>query len=136
MMFIGSRWNDLVQALGSQEVLLINNFTEQYWKDGEFSVPRLPDIEFGTGEAYRESKERLLSPQSGLKNTCLQLSGISHMILASRKLDDDCQVRKFIVSEINRRVQEVLGKPDLEVSEEDEHEEDDDEFDETVMDCT
>jgi hypothetical protein len=58
------------------------------------------------------------------------------MILASRKLDDDCQVRKFIVSKINRRVQEIHGKPDLEVSEEDEHEEDDDEFDETVMDCT
>jgi hypothetical protein len=44
MMFIGSRWNDLVQALGSQEVLLISNFTEQYWKDGECSVPCLPDI--------------------------------------------------------------------------------------------
>jgi hypothetical protein len=136
---IGSRWNKLVHAVGSQEVLLVSVDDEDLWDDDPDPIQV---IEEGTEEAFQQCKERLLSYDLGLKDTCLRLSGVSNMILALRKLDEDSEARKFIEGEVKRRVQEVLGKPEWSESDGDKSDgdkagnEDSDELEETAMDCS
>lgn len=104
----GSRWKELVNTIGSQEVLLMNENNDDLW-DVDLNPNQV--IEEGTEEAFQRCKERLISSELDLKDTCLRLSGISHMILALRKLEDDSAVQKYISEEIDRRVREVFGKP-------------------------
>jgi hypothetical protein len=125
----GSRWKELVNAIGSQEVLLMNENHDDLW-DVDPNLNQV--IEEGTEEAFQRCKERLISSEFDLKDTCIRLSGISHMILALRKLEDDSALQRYISEEIDRRVREVFGKPHWDES----ITENNDEVEETAMDCS
>jgi hypothetical protein len=93
--------------VGSQEVLLVDEDDEDLWHE-ECPNP-IQIIEGGSEDAFQQCKERLLSPELGLKEACLRLSGISTMILAVHNLNDDSVARWLMVAEISRRVRDVLG---------------------------
>jgi hypothetical protein len=134
-LLIGSRWNELIDAIGSEEVLLINEYDHLLCFDEEENPAQV--IEEGSDAAFRQYKERLVSSELGLKDTCLRLSGICNMIIALRRMDGDFEARKVILEEIPRRVLAVLGKFDLGESEEDEsRSEENNNVDETSMYCS
>jgi hypothetical protein len=91
----------------------------------------------GLEDAFQQCKERLLSPELGVKEACLRLGGISTMIFALKNLNDDSVARRFMVAEISRRVREVLGAPPrYESDEDDSGNEDCEALEESAMDCS
>jgi hypothetical protein len=94
-------------AVGSQEVLLIDEGDEYLWHE-ECPNP-IQVIKGGSEDAFQQGKGQLLSPELGPKETCLRPSGISTMIFALHNPNDDPVARRFTVIEISRRVREVLG---------------------------
>lgn len=126
---VGSRWNELIAAIGSEEVLLISG--------NDYDLCHV--IDHGPEEVFQRRKEQLISSELGLKDTCLRLSGIRHMIMCLRELDEDSNVRKFILGEIHLRIHAAFGKIYCDESDEDECEsEDEDEVEDvaTCMDCS
>ena len=62
-MLCGSRWNELVDAVGLQAVLLIDEYDGDLWHE---ECPNLIQIiEGGSEDAFLQCKERLLSPELG-----------------------------------------------------------------------
>ncbi|KAE8337439.1 hypothetical protein BDV24DRAFT_167299 [Aspergillus arachidicola] len=80
------------------------------WKrlHDEIGVPEV----FLIGGEPAAADDGLLSPTLGLKETCLKLSGMVDMIQRLRGLDHLAAQRIFLVEELKRRVQNVLGDPE------------------------
>jgi hypothetical protein len=98
--------------------------------DNETNIPDdipIPAIELVSNEEYHSLREELLSPTLGLKETCLKLSGVVHMIQRLRGLERS-ELRTFLTQEIKRRVKDVLG--DSEDSEDEPFDNEDDSVEE------
>jgi hypothetical protein len=93
-LLIRSRRNELVEAIGSEEVLLINKYYHLLCFDGKENPARV--IEEGSDETFRQYKERLISSELGLKDTFLRLSGIGNMIIALGRMDEDSELRRSL----------------------------------------
>ncbi|KAJ6031438.1 hypothetical protein N7540_002170 [Penicillium herquei] len=95
----------LLDIVGSQEVFLVSFDDETIDDLGDIPIPEITE---GTDEEWACLLSRLQDPKFQLKETCFKLSGVVNMI---QKLDglDDCDLRSFLASEIQRRAKEVLG---------------------------
>lgn len=102
------RWKALVDAIGVPEVFLIDyeNEGESQFQD---DLP-VPEIASASDEEWPHLLAKLLSPELGLKETCLKLSGIIDMIERLKELEES-ELRKYLVSSIEKRVESVLGSP-------------------------
>jgi hypothetical protein len=112
---IAKRIASLVDAVGVVEVLLIS-FDED---DIELpqDIPRLTFTKF-TDVEWISLLSQLLHPVLQLKETCLKLSGVVHMI---KELDGigESTLRTFLAQEIRRRVKDVFGEVEVDESDED-----------------
>jgi hypothetical protein len=102
------RWKALIDAVGVPEVFLIEE-DETEFDVGE-DIP-MPGIASASDEEWPHLLAKLLSPEFKLKETCLRLSGIVDMI---ERLDglEESDLRKYLVSSIEKRVKSVLGTPE------------------------
>lgn len=99
------RLKSLLDIIGAPEVFLIS-FDEDIKDDlGEIPIPTLSGI---SDKEWACLLSRLRDPKLQLKETCLKLSGVVNMIQKLVGLDR-CDLRSFLVSEIQRRAKEVLG---------------------------
>lgn len=114
---IAKRVASLVDAIGVREVLLIHFFDEVTLPR---SIPKLTFIELND-EEWASLFSQLLHPSLQLKETCLKLSGVTHMIEELFGTGQS-ELRTFLAKEIRRRVQDVFGV----VVESDEDEDEDD----------
>lgn len=103
---IAKRIASLVEATGVIEVLLIS------FDGDEISLPQdIPALAFIelNDEEWTSLLVQLLRPSLQLKETCLRLSGVVHMI---QQLDGmgESVLRPFLAQEIRRRVEDVFGE--------------------------
>lgn len=116
---LGLRWQDLLDAVGVPEVLLIHYDNEEtdFWEDIPF-----PDVELVSDKEWPFLLNGLLSPSLGLKEACLRLSGVADMIQRLKGLDES-ELRTYLAVSIQQRVKGVLGDekslPDYECDGED-----------------
>ncbi|KAL5041767.1 hypothetical protein BDW71DRAFT_211800 [Aspergillus fruticulosus] len=104
-------WNKLLDTIGAPEVLLINFAGGE---ENPITTPRVWSKEWDKYEGNCPLLE-LLSPEYGLKETCLRLSGVVDMIKRLNGLEQS-ELRSFLVAEIEKRVCDVLGGPDIHAS--------------------
>lgn len=114
---IARRVASLVDAFGVREVLLIH-FDEDEVTLSQ-GIPMLKFINLSDDE-WASLLSQLLHPSLQLKETCLKLSGVVHMIEELYGMGQS-ELRTFLAKEIRRRVQDVFG----EAAEGDEDDEDD-----------
>ncbi|GLI80933.1 hypothetical protein PoHVEF18_009300 [Penicillium ochrochloron] len=105
-MKVAKRIASLVEAIGAIEVLLIS------FDEDDISLPQdIPALSFIelNDEEWTSLLSQLLEPSLQLKETCLKLSGVVHMI---QQLDGmgKSALRPFLAQEIRRRVEDVFGE--------------------------
>ncbi|KAJ5560319.1 hypothetical protein N7513_002718 [Penicillium frequentans] len=115
---IAKRMKSLVDKVGVIDVLLISFDDEEL--DDEINVP-VPRLMESSDEEWTTLLSQLLAPSLQLRETCLKLSGIAHMIQQLNGMGET-EVRSFLAQEIRRRVREVLGSS----TESDQSDDDDD----------
>lgn len=103
---VAKRIASLVEAIGVIEVLLIS------FDEDEISLPQdIPALTFIElyDDEWTSLLSQLLEPSLQLKETCLKLSGVVHMI---QQLDGmgKSALRPFLAQEIRRRVEDVFGE--------------------------
>ncbi|KAJ5689464.1 hypothetical protein N7462_003856 [Penicillium macrosclerotiorum] len=98
----------LVDAIGVTEVLMISFDEDEITLPHD--IPKLTSLETDDDE-WTYVLSQLLNPSLQLKETCLRLSGIVHMI---QELDGmgNSGLRTFLAQEIRRRVDDVFGAID------------------------
>ena len=102
---IAKRVVSLVDAFGVREVLLIH-FDEDEVTLAQ-GIPMLKFIDLNDDE-WESQLSQLLHPSLQLKETCLKLSGVVHMIEELYGMGQS-ELRTFLAKEIRRRVQDVFG---------------------------
>lgn len=95
----GSRWADLMNAIESIEILLID-------QDEDTRVGDI--IEFGD-EGFERAKALLLARDCNIKDVCSRLSDVSEMIIDLAEPRKDSEIRRYLSIEINRRTRNVFG---------------------------
>jgi hypothetical protein len=107
-----ARWMSLVTAVGSIEILLIDQGVQALRDDT--SIGHV--IEEGTDQEFEELKQRLLEPSYGIKNDCKRLTGVPKMIRDLGNALPDTDIRRYLAEEVKTRIQDVFGEsiPNLE----------------------
>jgi hypothetical protein len=105
----GARWEALLRAVGSDEVLLVDE--DRPLMDETTTLRAV--IESGSDEEFNTVKD-FLATGSNLGDVCLRLSGVRRMI---RNLADtpreQAGVRSYLVNAITERIRQVFGEPEL-----------------------
>jgi hypothetical protein len=134
----GQRWQDLIDTFGAKDVLFIG--TQELSDETPVECGDIVDRDMGLVEAlqkfpidvslrklmrrgsdllFGELKEFLLRPDVRFKETCHRLNGLYDMVGRLRDLEKSGdtdnnaqQLEGFLISEITKRIKEVLGKPE------------------------
>jgi hypothetical protein len=134
----GDRWQELVDAVGAREILLVGH--QNVDPPGTDVVDVATVTETGTDEEFTHTKESLLIPELQLGETYRRLGGICEMMVHYVQVDgnqkdttcghrdslleqvDTFPVPQFYTNsepaispafEIQRRIEGAFGKPDL-----------------------
>lgn len=102
-----SRWMALLDALQSEEILLVDQ--NECLMDSNTSLGKV--IEGGTDEEFAAVKEFLLLPENSVKECCLRLTGVTKMISTLADTPKDTELRRYLTGEIQRRITDVFGPP-------------------------
>lgn len=102
---VAKRVKSLVDNVGVIDVLLISFDDDEIDDEVDIPIPRFMEA---TDEEWTALLAQLLAPSLQLKETCLKLSGIAHMIQQLNGTGES-EVRSFLAQEIRRRVEEVFG---------------------------
>jgi hypothetical protein len=101
-----SRWLELINAIGSQEVILVDQDKAIVNSDKTFG-----QILDGTVEEFEELKRFLLDPVNGFRDNCLQLTGLSNMIHDMANAPLDSVLRRYLEEHVKLRIRSIYGDP-------------------------
>lgn len=103
----GARWTELMHAVDSAEILLIDQRMHVMKEDTIIGNV----IEHGTNEEFDVMKEFLIAPENRVKEDCLRLSGVSQMALDLADSPRNSQLRNYLTTAIRDRIELVYGRP-------------------------
>jgi hypothetical protein len=111
----GSRWKELQSLIGSDEILLYDNFaTRVFTKGTPLSTLDIPAIvAYGRDEEFARLKDLLVSSHSWVTRTCLRLKGLLSMILEAEEASTDNWAR---VDRLARKIQNLVTNVLFELS--------------------
>jgi hypothetical protein len=102
----GARWTDLVSAVESMEVLLVDE--DRHLRDSTTTLGKV--IAHGTDEEFEAMKAFLLSEENTFKECCLRLTGVQRMITdLSETRKSQTELRAYLVKAIGERIEYVFG---------------------------
>lgn len=102
----GARWSSLVAAVGSAEVLLMDD--RLYIG----VVKAIGDIiKDGTDEEFDKLKTDLLNVEGRVRDTCLALSGVTEMLFELSESPKDSITRRNLTRAITGRFDNLFGQP-------------------------
>lgn len=102
----GARWTELMHAVDSPEILLIDQ--TMHVMDEDTIIGNV--IEHGTNEEFDVMKEFLIAPENRVKEDCLRLSGVSQMALDLADSPRNSPLRNYLTTAIRDRIEVVYGR--------------------------
>lgn len=101
----GDRWRSLVDAVGSAELLLM---------DDRFHIgvrKAIGDIiKDGTSQEFDKLKNDLLLPEGHVRDICMTLTGVSEMIFQLSDSAKDSEIRQYLANAITGRFRHIFGQ--------------------------